>query len=197
MFNLKNGDPAPEIALTDVRGAAWKLSEQSGKMVILHFGRGEFCPTTRGEFALWNSFTHIFKKMNCELAFVVNGGRADGSYARHVRRMRLLYEQRQAALLAALTLHCAPWLEVAAHDAGMHLVGWLPRGIDDARVALAGRAAGLELAALSRQALAPMTRGGLMRGYAAFTPAVLARAAERLAQLLAREVPRRARRGRG
>ena len=128
---------------------------------------------------------------------LVAGMLADGSYARHVRRMRLLYEQRQAALLAALTLHCAPWLEVAAHDAGMHLVGWLPRGIDDARVALAGRAAGLELAALSRQALAPMTRGGLMLGYAAFTPAVLARAAERLAQVLAREVPRRARRGRG
>lgn len=42
MFTLKNGDRAPEIALNDVRGDQWKLSEQGGKMVILHFCRGEF-----------------------------------------------------------------------------------------------------------------------------------------------------------
>ena len=42
MSFLKNGAPAPEIALTDVRGNQWKLSDQDGKMVILHFCRGEF-----------------------------------------------------------------------------------------------------------------------------------------------------------
>ena len=42
MLTLKNGDSAPEIVLTDARGQEWKLSEQGGKMVILHFCRGEF-----------------------------------------------------------------------------------------------------------------------------------------------------------
>jgi len=42
MFPLKNGDPAPEIALTDARGAQWRLSERKGKMVVLHFCRGEY-----------------------------------------------------------------------------------------------------------------------------------------------------------
>ena len=42
MFKLKNGDPAPEIELTDVHGKKWRLSEQRGKMVLLHFCRGEY-----------------------------------------------------------------------------------------------------------------------------------------------------------
>ena len=42
MFVLNNGDAAPEIELTDVRGEAWKLSDQRGKMVVLHFCRGEY-----------------------------------------------------------------------------------------------------------------------------------------------------------
>ncbi len=42
MFVLKNGDAAPEIALIDVRGDVWKLSDQRGKMVVLHFCRGEY-----------------------------------------------------------------------------------------------------------------------------------------------------------
>lgn len=42
MFALKNGEAAPDIQLTAVQGGQWKLSEQGGKMVILHFCRGEF-----------------------------------------------------------------------------------------------------------------------------------------------------------
>jgi len=42
MFKLKNGDPAPEIALRDARGNDWRLSDRRGKMVVLHFCRGEY-----------------------------------------------------------------------------------------------------------------------------------------------------------
>jgi peroxiredoxin len=42
MFALKNGDDAPEIALTSVQGNDWRLSNHRGKMVILHFCRGEY-----------------------------------------------------------------------------------------------------------------------------------------------------------
>lgn len=42
MFPLKNGQPAPEIQLIDTRGQEWTLSERGGKMVVLHFCRGEF-----------------------------------------------------------------------------------------------------------------------------------------------------------
>ena len=42
MFTLQNGDTAPEIVLRDARGNEWKLSDQRGKMVVLHFCRGEY-----------------------------------------------------------------------------------------------------------------------------------------------------------
>lgn len=77
MFPLKNGDPAPEIALRDVDGKEWRLSDRSGKLVILLFGRGEFCPTGKVEFARWNSYARLFPQLNGEFAFVVNGGRQE------------------------------------------------------------------------------------------------------------------------
>ena len=42
MFKLHNGDPAPPIELTDTHGEIFRLSDLLGKMVILHFGRGEY-----------------------------------------------------------------------------------------------------------------------------------------------------------
>lgn len=87
MFKLHNGDKAPEIALQDARGEDWKLSDRAGKMVALYFCRGEYCPTTRGEFALWNSFARSFPKMNCEMAFVVNGGQDE--HAKFARDFRM------------------------------------------------------------------------------------------------------------
>ena len=123
---------------------------------------------------------------------LVAGMLDDGSYARHVRRMRLLYAERQAALLAALRVHCGRWLEVAPAEAGMHLVAWLPRGVDDQRVSRAAHEAGIDAAPISRLALVPLARGALMLGYAAFSPAALGRAAERLALVLSRNAsPRR------
>jgi peroxiredoxin len=87
MFKLHNGDDAPEIHLTSVQGDEWKLSDRKGKMVALHFVRGEFCPTPRGEIAYWDNFAHIFAKMNCEIAFLANGGREE--YKRYAENLRL------------------------------------------------------------------------------------------------------------
>ena len=74
MFKLKNNEMAPDFSLPGVDGKQFTLSEQRGKMVILYFARGEYCPTTRGEFANFNSYARLFPKMNCQFAFVVNGG---------------------------------------------------------------------------------------------------------------------------
>lgn len=42
MYKLLNGDSAPEIDLVDVRGNRWRLGDRLGKMVVLHFCRGEY-----------------------------------------------------------------------------------------------------------------------------------------------------------
>ena len=42
MFKLMNGDDAPEVELVDTAGETWRLSDFRGKMVVLHFCRGEY-----------------------------------------------------------------------------------------------------------------------------------------------------------
>ena len=49
----------------------------------------------------------------------------EGHLARHIRRMRRIYEQRRNELLAGLSRHCASSLEPIASDAGLHLAARL------------------------------------------------------------------------
>jgi thioredoxin-dependent peroxiredoxin len=86
MFKLHNDDLAPNFTLPTVTGDTWTLSDHQGKMVCLYFARGEYCPTTRGEFAYFNSYSRLFPKMNCEFAFIVNGGMKEhGQFARELK----------------------------------------------------------------------------------------------------------------
>ena len=50
----------------------------------------------------------------------------EGHFARHIRRMRMLYAQRRAALVQAIEKHMGGKLEVVGAEAGMHLVALLP-----------------------------------------------------------------------
>ena len=50
----------------------------------------------------------------------------EGHFERHVRRMRLLYSERQALLVDSARRHLAGLLTVPPSDGGMHLVGRLP-----------------------------------------------------------------------
>ncbi len=86
-FPFHLDEPATDFALTDCLNKPWKLSNYRGKMVALYFARGEYCPTTRGEFALWNSYARNFPRMNCETAFIVNGGRDE--HAQFAREFRM------------------------------------------------------------------------------------------------------------
>ena len=51
----------------------------------------------------------------------------DGQLERHIRRMRMLYADRQAALIDAARRELGGLLDLTPSEAGMHLVGWLPR----------------------------------------------------------------------
>ncbi|MGH2709545.1 MAG: PLP-dependent aminotransferase family protein, partial [Actinomycetota bacterium] len=108
----------------------------------------------------------------------------EGHFARHVRRMRVLYQERQEALLHAVRRHLAGRLEAAPGAAGLHLMGWLPEGVDDQMVATRALGVGVEVPPLSRYAAAPLPRGGLLLGYAGYTPEQIERGVERLATAL-------------
>ena len=119
---------------------------------------------------------------------------AEGHFARHLRRARLLYAARQRALVRAVRRHLAEWLDVRPADAGMHLVVPLRdtlgrRGITDRDIARAGRARGVVAQSLSSRMMtsapvAGLPHGALLLGYAAFDEAALDAGARVLADVI-------------
>jgi GntR family transcriptional regulator / MocR family aminotransferase len=96
-----------------------------------------------------------------------------GRYARHLRRMRKLYEARRDGLVAAIEKHLAGLITVSADAGGMHLSVRLDAPLEDVAVSEAARSHGLALSPLSAFCLdAPETvrYNGFLLGYAEATP---------------------------
>lgn len=91
---------------------------------------------------------------------------AQGHFARHVRRMRVLYAQRQALLLERARQDLAGLLELGPAPAGMHLLGWLAPGQDDAALCRRAADAGVQAVPLSALRIEATGRGALLLGYA-------------------------------
>ena len=87
-----------------------------------------------------------------------------GEFDRHLRRMRPIYRSRRDALLTALARHL-PELEPAGIAAGLHLVAWLPKDLDEATVIAAAAREGVAVAGVTPFRLSPAPRGGLLFGY--------------------------------
>ena len=107
-----------------------------------------------------------------------------GHFARHIRRMRALYAERQAVLVAAAKRELAGLLDVSADEAGMHLVGWLPENVDDKIAAEKAAAQNIVTKPLSVYSAEPLLRGGLILGYTAFSAGQIKNGVERLARAL-------------
>jgi GntR family transcriptional regulator/MocR family aminotransferase len=95
-----------------------------------------------------------------------------GLLAPHIRRMRTEYARRRAALLTALARH-APSIEPLAAPGGLHMVGRLPDGTDEAATVAACRSRGLAVSPLRAYYAGPPRMTGLIMGFAG-TPAALA-----------------------
>jgi GntR family transcriptional regulator/MocR family aminotransferase len=106
---------------------------------------------------------------------------AEGHFARHIRRMRTLYAERQAALVSAARRECAGLLEVSPADAGMHLVAWLPKGSSDGEASRRAAAAGVIAPPLSAYYHAGVARPGLLLGYSSISRRKIYEGARRLA----------------
>jgi GntR family transcriptional regulator / MocR family aminotransferase len=89
----------------------------------------------------------------------------EGHFARHIRRMRLLYMQRRTALVEAIQNQMSDELEVIGAEAGMHLVVLLPPGVSDVAVSKRASEMGISAMPLSSCYLKPPVRGGLILGY--------------------------------
>ena len=109
---------------------------------------------------------------------------AEGHLARHVRRMRMLYLERQDTLLEALRHELAGAVEVQSHEAGMHVLAWLAKGKRDSVVSRRARELGVEAPALTTYRAKPGGRGGLVLGYAAYSEEEICRGVEKLARAM-------------
>jgi GntR family transcriptional regulator/MocR family aminotransferase len=109
---------------------------------------------------------------------------AEGHFARHVRRMRALYAHRHETFIEAARKELGGLLEVEPQDAGMHLVGWLPNGVDDAEASRRAFEHGVEAPPLSAYALKPMSRPGLLLGFTSTGTREMREGIRRLAQAL-------------
>ncbi len=94
----------------------------------------------------------------------------EGYFARHVRKMRGLYLERRNVLVDALTRELGDTVDVVAPEAGMHLVAWLPTGVDGRAVADAAVVHGLHILPVSHFSVRPPLRDGLVLGFAGDTP---------------------------
>ena len=128
--------------------------------------------------ARWLTDRHSPPLEQAVLADFIN----EGHFARHVRRMRTLYAERQDALVAAASRDLDGILDVPACDAGLHLVGWLNRKIPEEAMVQAASAAGIELTPTSWFGARRSDRQSFILGYAPFSAKEIRRATKALAR---------------
>ena len=88
-----------------------------------------------------------------------------GFFARHLRRMRSLYAERQSMFIKELHRVVGDDLIVQPRPAGMHLVGHFRKFTDDRKVAAAAWELGVSASPLSKYYLSSPRRSGLVLGY--------------------------------
>ncbi|HEY6493839.1 MAG TPA: PLP-dependent aminotransferase family protein [Trebonia sp.] len=114
-----------------------------------------------------------------------------GDLERHVRKMRLEYARRRAALVDALTHGGGPGarapFRLLGDTAGMHVVLQLPDDYPTARLVDSAAARGIAVYSMDRYFAGEPTINGLILGYGTATLTQIRRAAVELARLLDRE----------
>jgi GntR family transcriptional regulator/MocR family aminotransferase len=108
----------------------------------------------------------------------------EGHFARHLKRMRAHYADRQGFLIEQIARRLGGLLETRPVESGMYLTAWLPPGWDDGAVAASLAAIGVTAMPVSALTLAAARPPGLVLGYAGVSEAAISRSIERMAVVL-------------
>jgi GntR family transcriptional regulator/MocR family aminotransferase len=120
---------------------------------------------------------------------------ADGHLERHIRRVRNVYANHRAQLIAAIGSLLPPGVAwVQPGDQGMHLVLWLEESLDDREVVAMAARAGVAVRAMSPMFSPGNGRPGLVLGFGGFSNEQMQEAAQRLAAVITDAVKSGARR---
>lgn len=121
---------------------------------------------------------------------VLNDFIREGHFARHVRRMRMLYMDRCNALTEEIRRQLGDMLQIVSAEAGMHLAGLLPRGMKDTVIARKAAERGVSAMPLSVCCLKRPLQGGLVLGYGGTDTAQIQEGVRRLKLILNAEMSR-------
>jgi GntR family transcriptional regulator / MocR family aminotransferase len=111
---------------------------------------------------------------------------AGGHFARHIRRTRTLYQDRQRTFISLASRELSGLVTLESAPAGMHLVGWLDQRLDDREVAAEARQHGVVVEPLSAHLGAAPRRSALLFSYVSYTPAQMRIAMRALAGAITR-----------
>jgi GntR family transcriptional regulator / MocR family aminotransferase len=111
----------------------------------------------------------------------------EGHFARHIRRMRLLYSERRKVLVEQLRKALGNTFEIHGAEAGMHLTATFRANRDDVSVAEKAAAQGLWLWPLSRSYVTKNIRKGFVLGYGNVATQTMPTAVEKLRSVLAQD----------
>ena len=114
---------------------------------------------------------------------------AHGELDRHLRRLRPIYRARRDTLLASLSRHL-PDLRPVGASAGLHVLAWLPAGLDEATVVEAAQRAAIGVQGIGPRPGGASAAAGLTFGYGAIDASAIDEGIQRLAAIVA-DVQRR------
>jgi GntR family transcriptional regulator/MocR family aminotransferase len=112
-----------------------------------------------------------------------------GEFDHHLRRMRPIYRARRDALLTALNRYL-PELRPVGASAGLHVLAWLPAGIDEAEIIRRAAEAGVGLDGVTPYRSASQAdsqdSAGLLFGYGTVTEAAIEEGIRLIAEAIGR-----------
>jgi GntR family transcriptional regulator/MocR family aminotransferase len=109
---------------------------------------------------------------------------AEGHFARHIRRMRVLYRARRSALVDSIGRELGASVEILGDEAGMHLAVTLPKGSRDLEIAERAARQNLWIWPLSPSYLGEAARPGFILGFGSTAVEDIPRAVRKLRSLL-------------
>jgi GntR family transcriptional regulator/MocR family aminotransferase len=100
--------------------------------------------------------------------FVVAEFMKEGHFTRHIRKMRILYKERQDFLISEIKKELYGLITVDPSASGMHVLAWLPESLDDKEVSSILRCKNITAPPLSNFVLKYKRKPAIILGYTAF-----------------------------
>jgi GntR family transcriptional regulator/MocR family aminotransferase len=108
----------------------------------------------------------------------------EGYFTRHLRKMRMLYKQRQDILISEINKELKGIVKAESSPAGMHIIAWLPKKANDKKIAEEAVKKGIIVRPLSEYSIKFFQNPGLLLGYTAFEKTQIKKGIQELKKIL-------------